>query len=143
MAESVFTHLVSRRGLSEHYIVDSAATHTDELGNPPHRGTRNELCRRGIPLVSHRARLMSAADAKRFDYLIGMDEENLRCMRRIAGDEGNGKIYLLLDFTKSPRAIADPWYTGDFASTYEDVAQGCTALLDALERREKTYTYEE
>ena len=132
MAESVCAHEIKKRGL-KNVAVDSAAAHTDEIGNPPHRGTREKLKRENIPLVEHRARLLQASDANQYDYFIGMDEYNVRDMKRILG--GTSKpVCKLLDFTSSPRAIADPWYTGNFDATFEDVVQGVNALLDFLER---------
>ena len=130
MAESVFTALLAARGLKERVFVASAAAHTDTLGEPPHRGTREKLAREGIPLIPHRARLMAASDGERYDYLIGMDEWNVRDMRRIVGAKNAGKVCKLLDFSSRPRAIADPWYTGNFDETYDDIVEGCDALLE-------------
>lgn len=129
MAESVFKHMVRERGLAELFEISSAATHTDEIGNPPHRGTQAKLREVGIPLVPHRARLLTRSDGAYYDYIIGMDGENARHMRRILGD-CRAKVCLLLDFTGSPRPIADPWYTGNFDETYDDVAEGCAAFLN-------------
>ncbi len=131
MAESVFTDMVKKRGLSDEFEISSAATHPDELGNPPHYGTREKLREVNIPLVPHRARLLTRADGEYYDLIIGMDAENARHMRRILGD-CRAKVCLLLDFTDHPRAIADPWYTGNFDATYADVCEGCAALLNAL-----------
>lgn len=131
MAESYFTYLVHRRGLADHFSISSAATHTDELGNPPHFGTRQKLEREGIPLVPHRARLLTKKDGETYDYILGMDAENARHMRRILGN-CRAKVALLLDFTDHPRAIADPWYTGNFDETYSDIVKGSIAFLDSL-----------
>lgn len=135
MAESVFANLVKEAGVSEHFSISSAAAHSDEIGNPPHRGTQRILSEKGVPLVPHRARLMTDEDGTNYDYLIGMDEYNVRDMRRIVKVEHLDKVSKLLDFTARPRAIADPWYTGDFEYTYRDVSEGCNALLAFL--REK------
>lgn len=135
MAESVFARIIRERGWEGKVAVASAAAHTDEIGNPPHRGTREKLAREGIPLVPHRARLMIRADGERYDLLIGMDEYNVRDMRRIAGEKQAGKIYKLLDFAGEDRAIADPWYTHDFDETFRDVRKGCSALADFLAAR--------
>ena len=137
MAESVFTDLVNRRGLSKKFAISSAATHADELGNPPHYGTREKLRRENIPLVPHRARLLTRDDGEKYDYIIGMDEENLRHMKRILGTAYEGKNSLLLDYSSHPRAIADPWYTGNFDATYDDVREGCEAFLAWLQREKK------
>ena len=133
MAESVCAYEIAKRGINN-VAVDSAAAHTDEIGNPPHRGTREKLRREQIPLIDHRARLLNAADAERYDYFIGMDDYNVRDMRRILG--GTQKpVCKLLDFTPSPRSIADPWYTGNFDATFQDIVMGVNALLDDLERK--------
>ena len=132
MAESVFMHLVKARGLEHEVTAASAAAHTDEIGNPPHRGTREKLKEVGIPLIPHRARLLTREDGEKYDLLIGMDEYNRRDILRIVGAEKACKVKCLLDFSARPRAIADPWYTGNFDETYRDVVEGCTALLDSL-----------
>ena len=105
MAESIFTHLVKERA---------------------------RLRQAGIPLVPHRARQMTGKDYKEFDYLIGMDDANIRNMERVAGGDPDHKIYKLLEFAGSGRAIADPWYTGNFDVTYDDIIEGCEALLDKI-----------
>lgn len=132
MAESVCAHEIAKRGI-KNVEVDSAAAHTDEIGNPPHRGTREKLKRENIPLVGHRARLLRASDLEKYDYFIGMDEYNVRDMKRILGNTQK-PVCKLLDFTASKRAIADPWYTGNFDATFEDIVEGVNALLDFLER---------
>ena len=131
MAESVCAYEIAKRGI-KNVAVDSAAAHTDEIGNPPHRGTRDKLRRENIPLVEHRARLLTARDIDLYDYFIGMDEYNVRDMKRILGSSKK-HICMLLDFTSSPRAIADPWYTGNFDQTFQDVTEGVDALLNFLE----------
>ncbi len=118
-----------RKGLSSSFYIDSAATSREEIGNPPHYGTVGKLRQVGIPLVPHRARQMTRQDYQEFDYLIGMDDANVRNMERIAGGDPEQKIYKLLEFTGSGRAIADPWYTGNFDVTYDDVMEGCEAFL--------------
>ena len=133
MAESYFAWLVGQRGLSDRFSISSAATHSDALGNPPHRGTREKLTREGISLIPHRARLLTREDGERYDYILGMDEENARHMRRILG-ECSARVALLLDFTERPRAIADPWFTGNFDETFSDIREGCSAFLAYLER---------
>ena len=135
MAESVFTYLVRKKGMDGKISCASAVAHTDEIGNAPHYGTREKLRKEGIPLVPHRARLMTKKDGDDFDLLIGMDEYNVRDMKRIVGERNAHKVHLLLEYAGSPRPIADPWYTGDFDETFEDVMEGCTALLDALQHK--------
>ena len=135
MAESVMTHMAAVNGLAGQFHISSAATSREEIGNPPHHGTVQKLREAGIPLVPHRARQMTGKDYEEYDYLIGMDEHNVRDMRRIVKVEHLNKVSKLLDFTARPRAIADPWYTGDFEGTFRDVFEGCNALLAFL--REK------
>ena len=130
MAQSVFQYMVNNEGLSDRFEIDSAATSTEEIGNPPHHGTVSELRKHGIPLISHRARQLTKSDEVHFDYLIGMDTANIRNMRRIVGD--SDKIYKLMGFADSGKDVADPWYTGDFAETYADVTLGCEKLLEKL-----------
>ena len=132
MAESVMTHLVSRRGLSNQFQIASAATSREEIGNPPHHGTVRKLREVGIPLVPHHAVQMTKRDYENYDYLIGMDDWNTRNMQRITGGDPEHKIYKLLEFADSTRDIADPWYTGNFDVTYNDIVEGCEALLDKL-----------
>ena len=133
MAESVFTYLVTQRGLSDCFEIDSAATSREEIGNPPHYGTVTKLRQVGIPVVPHRARQMTKDDYEYYDYLIGMDSANIRNMNRIAGGDPEGKIYKLPSFAGFSKDIADPWYTGNFDETYNDVLEGCNAFLDYLQ----------
>ena len=132
MAESVMTYLVKEKGLEDKFYINSAATSREEIGNGPHYGTVNKLRSVGIPVVPHRAVQMTWEDYKEYDYLIGMDTENIRNMNRISGGDPDGKIYKLMSFAGSGRDVADPWYTGDFDATYRDVNEGCRALLDYL-----------
>lgn len=133
MAESVCSAFAAERGMSDRISVSSAAARTDEIGSPPHRGTVEALARKGIPLIPHRARLLTREDGDKYDLLIGMDDANVRDILRIVGERNAGKVVKLLDFTDSPRPIADPWYTGDFDRTFEDISEGCRALLDRVE----------
>lgn len=135
MAEFVMKEWVRRHGCGDMFEIASAATSREEIGNDTHWGTKEQLDRHHIPYTKRKARQMSRADYEQYDYLIGFDAENLREIRRIAGvpaGQKDSKIRLLLDFTDSPREIADPWYTGDFVTTYQDVARGCDALGKAL-----------
>ena len=132
MAESVFTYLVEKRHIAHLFEIDSAATSREEIGNGPHYGTVGKLRQEGIPVIPHRARQMTAYDYSNNDYLIGMDSANIRNMNRIAGGDPDDKIYKLLTFANIDRDVADPWYTGDFESTYRDVLVGCEAFLDYL-----------
>ena len=137
MAESVMTHLIKQKNLEHKYEINSAATSREEIGNPPHYGTVNKLREVGIPVIPHRAVQMTKEDYDNYDYLIGMDTMNIRNMIRISGGDKKNRIYKLLTFTGSDRDVADPWYTGDFDATYNDVSDGCKALLEYIENEVK------
>ena len=132
MCESVFTHMVKERGLENQFNIDSSATSTEEIGNPPHRGTVNKLREENVPLVPHRAKQITWNDYNKFDYIIGMDTCNIRNLTRMLKGDPEGKVYKLLSFSGSGRDIADPWYTGNFDETYSDVVEGCEGLLEFL-----------
>lgn len=132
MSQSVLAHLVKQKGLEDCFEINSAATSREEIGNPPHYGTVSKLRQVGIPVVPHRATQMTRADYEYYDYLIGMDSANIRNMNRIAGGDPEGKIYKLPSFAGSGRDIADPWYTGNFDETYNDVLEGCEGFLEYL-----------
>jgi len=132
LSESVFTHRVNALGLGDQFVIDSFATSREEIGNPPHRGTVNKLRQVGIPLVPHRAKQITLADYDEFDYIIGMDGINIKYLNRMLNGDPEGKIYKFLSFTGVDKDIADPWYTGDFDATYEDVIKGCEGFLNYL-----------
>ena len=132
LAESLFTHMVRQQGIEDEFMINSAATSREEIGNGPHYGTVRKLKEMGIPVVPHRAVQMTKQDYAEYDYLIGMDTANIRNMNRIAGGDPDGKIYKMLSFAGSGRDVADPWYTGDFDATYEDVLAGCRGFLEYL-----------
>ncbi len=132
MAEFVFRDMVQKQGLGDRFSVASAATSTEELGNPVHPGTQRRLAREGISTRGKAAVQLTRRDYQRYDYLIGMEQRNLSGMLRILGSDPAGKVHRLLDFTDRPRDIADPWYTGDFDRTYDDVVEGCRGLLEHL-----------
>lgn len=129
MAEFVMKDLVEKRGAADRFHIESAATSAEELGNPVHPGTCRRLAREGISCAGKRARRLTKEDYDTFDLLIGMDEANVRSMRRLFGGDPAGKIYKLLEFAGREGDIADPWYTGDFDATYDDVVDGCVGLL--------------
>ena len=133
MAEFVMKDLLRKAGRTD-VIVESAALHTDELGNDIHYGTRQKLTEMKIPFEPREAWLLSAAKAKEYDLLIGMDRYNLADLRRLVYPEDRDKIRLLLDYTGQGRDVADPWYTGNFKATWDDILAGCTALLNELDR---------
>ena len=134
MAEFVMKDLVKKAGLSPRFI-DSAATSREEIGNPVYPPARRKLAEHGVPCGGHAARQLTGGDYAEYDLLIGMDQANLRNMRRICGGDPEGKLHLLLDYTGSPGDVADPWYTGDFEATWRDVLAGCRGLLAALTAR--------
>ena len=132
MSEYVIKYLTELAGVASEFYIDSAATSREEIGIGVHHGTRQKLKEVGIPCGNHRARQMMRRDYEEFDYIIGMDAWNLRNMNRITGGDPDGKIHLLLDYSKHPRDIADPWYTGNFDDTYRDVVEGCEAFMKYL-----------
>lgn len=132
LSESVFTYKVNELGLADQFLIDSFATSTEEIGNPPHPGTVRKLREVGIPLVPHRAKQITFADYEQFDYIIGMDTENIQNLNRMLKGDPDGKVYKLLSFAGSGKDIADPWYTGNFDETYRDVTEGCDGFLAYL-----------
>lgn len=126
MAEYVMKYLVEQAQLTDQYMIASAATSTEESGNPVYPPARRKLAEHGISCNGHAARQMTRADYQRYDLLIGMDSANLRNMTRIAGGDPKGKIRPLL----YDKDVADPWYTGNFEATWQDVLRGCQALLE-------------
>lgn len=137
MAQFVFQNLVNQAGLIDQFYINSAATSREEIGNGPHPGTIRKMQEMNIPVLPHRAVQITKKDYQDYDYLIGMDEWNMRNINRITGGDPDDKIHMLLDFSDEPRAIADPWYTGNFDATYMDVLEGCKGLLRFLESKNK------
>ena len=136
MAEFVMKDLVQKAGLSHQIQVDSAATSSEEIGNPIHYGTQRKLQEKGILFDDHRARRMTKHDYETYDLLIGMETMNIRNMMRITQGDPLHKISRILDHTPHPRDIDDPWYTGNFDITYEQIREGCEALLQKLSASE-------
>ena len=139
MAEFVFSDYVKKKGLSDRFHIDSAATSTEEIGNGVHYGTRRKMQEMNIPVWDHRARQMTKKDYERFDYIIGMDEWNRRNMMRILKNDPMRKVHLFLDFGDCPRDIADPWYTGNFDKTYLDIVEGCEVFFAYLKDSGRLY----
>jgi protein-tyrosine phosphatase len=135
MAEFVMKDLLQKAGRGD-IVVESAALHTDELGNDIHYGTRRELDRHGIPYTPRAAWLLSAAKASEYDLIIGMDGYNMADLRRLVFPDDRPKLRKLLTYAGLDRDVADPWYTGNFEETYADVILGCTRLLESLEKEE-------
>ena len=136
MAEFVMKDLVERSNLSPRFHIESAATSTEEIGNSVYPPARRKLAEHGISCAGKTARQLRRDDYGRWDYLVGMDEANRRNITRICGGDPEGKITLLLDHTPRPREVADPWYTGNFERTWQDVLEGCTALLAEIREKE-------
>lgn len=134
MAEYVMKDLVKKAGLEAEFQIASAATSREEIGNPMYPPARRKLKEMGVPFGHHRAVQMTREDYGAYDFLLAMDSANVKNMKAIAGGDPEGKIRRLLDGTPHPRDIADPWYTGNFDATYADLAEGCQALLDRLEK---------
>ena len=134
MAEFVMKDLVRQEGLAWKYEIASAATSSEELGNPVYPPARRKLAEHGLSCAGKTARRLTKADYGEYDLLIGMDRMNLKNMQRLYGGDPEGKIHLLMDYTDRPGEVADPWYTGDFEETWQDVCEGCRGLLDELER---------
>lgn len=132
MAQCMFQDMVNKKGLSDRFYIDSAATSREEIGNGPHYGTVQKLREVGIPVVPHRARQMTHADYDNYDYLIGMDSYNVSNMTRIAGGDPDNKIYQMLEFAGINRSIADPWYTDNFDDTYNDLIIGLNGFWNKL-----------
>lgn len=132
MAEFVLKDMVEKRHQTDLFYIASAATSREEIGSPVHHGTRSKLRQYGISTEGKRAVQMTKADYGQYDYLIGMEQRNIANMMRILGCDPEGKVSRLLDFGPNPRDIDDPWYTGDFDSTYRDICEGCEALLDSI-----------
>jgi protein-tyrosine phosphatase len=133
MAEFVMKDLVKKAGLSDQLHIESAATSTEEIGNPVYPPARRKLAEHGIDCTGKTARQLQNSDYDKYDLLIGMDQTNLRNMHRICGGDFACKMRLLLDFTDHPGDVADPWYTGDFDATWRDVLAGCQGLLESLQ----------
>ena len=133
MAEFVLRDMVKKAGRSAEFEIASAATSTEELGNPVYPPARRELKAHGIDCSGKTARQLSWADYDRYDLFIGMDQRNLRAMHRILKGDPQKKIRLMMDYTSRPGDVADPWYTGEFGVTWRDVSEGCRGLLEALD----------
>ncbi len=134
MAEFVFKELVKREKIENDFYISSAATSTEEIGNDIHYGTKNKLDKMNIPYKHHEAKQIKKEDYEKYDFIIGMEDDNLVAIRRIVGEDKNKKIYKLLDFSSNVRDIADPWYTGNFDKTYDDILEGCTLLLEYIKK---------
>ena len=134
MAEFVMKDLVNKKGMADQFEIASAATSTEEIGNPVYPPAKRKLKEHGISCEGKTARQMTKEDYAYYDYIIAMDRLNLRNMTRFAGNDPDNKVSLLMDFTNHPGDVADPWYTGDFDATWNDVYEGCVGILNRLSR---------
>ncbi len=132
MAEFIMKDLVSKRGLSDSFHIESCATSTEELGNDIYPPAKRCLSSHGIPFDHRSARQMTSDDYDSFDMIIAMDYNNLYNMRRFVRDDPGKKVSLMMEHCGKDRDVADPWYTGDFERTFSDITEACTALLDEL-----------
>ena len=131
MAEFILKALVKARGLEGQYYIESAAVSEEEIGNPIYPPAKRCLSQHGVPFDKEkRARRVTKADYARFDRLICMDASNLRWLRWIIPDDPQGKVHLMMSYTGVGRDVADPWYTGDFETTFQDILEACEAMLD-------------
>ena len=133
MAEMIFKQLVREMGLEKQFEIASAATSTEEIGNPVYPPARAELARQGIPVEKRGARQLTRRDYADYDLLIGMDNANIRNMNRMLGGDPEGKIFRLMDFTARPGEVSDPWYSDRFDIAYRDIREGCEKLLAYIE----------
>jgi protein-tyrosine phosphatase len=133
MAEFVMKYLVKEAGLEDQFEIASAATSTEEIGNPVYPPARRKLEEHGISCEGKRARVITRDDYHHYDQIVVMDSENLQSLRWLFGKDKDHKVKLLMDYTDRPGEVADPWYTGDFEATWRDVLEGCKALLNSYQ----------
>lgn len=136
MAEFILKDMVEKNNIASQFVITSAATSTEEIwngiGNPVYPPAKKELAKHGISCDGKRAVQLKKEDYKEYDYLIGMEQTNIRNMLRILGGDSEGKVHLLLEYAGKNRGIDDPWYTGNFRKTYEDIVEGCEGFLKHL-----------
>ncbi len=132
MAEFIMKDLVAKRGMEGDFHIESCATSTEELGCDMYPPAKRELDRRGVPYARRSARQMTADDYGRFDMIIAMDRWNLRNMQRFVGGDPDGKVSLMMSHAGEDRDVDDPWYSGDFGRTFDDLTRACTRLLDSV-----------
>lgn len=132
MAEYLLKAMVEKNGIADQFFIASAATSTEEIGNPVHSGTQRVLRSIGISCEGKRAVQIRKYDYNSYDYIIGMEKVNVKNILKAVGSDPEGKVYRLLDFTDKPRDIDDPWYTGKFDDTYKEIYEGCIAFLKHL-----------
>ena len=135
MAEFYMKHIVNKAGLTDSIYIESAATSREEIGNDTHYGTKQKLDEMDIPYTRRKARQVTMDDYRNFDYLIIMDENNARNLRLIIDDEVDPKVYKAMTFVGESRDVKDPWYTGNFDETYDDISRSCDALLELIKEQ--------
>ena len=135
MAEFIFKDILDKKGLSNKFIVKSDATSNEEIGNDMHYGAKDKLTQKNIPFSKRKAIRITPEDYKNYNYIIVMEESNIRNIKRIVGEDLNNKISKLLDYSDNPRDIADPWYTGNFEVAYNDIVEGCNGFIKYLENK--------
>ena len=132
MAEFIMKDIVNKKGIADMFEISSAATSTEEIGNPVYPPARAKLKEHNISCAGKTARQMTAADYTYYDYIIAMDRFNLRNMKKFIGNDNDKKVSLLMDYTNRPGDVADPWYTGDFETTWRDICDGCRGFLNTI-----------
>ena len=132
MAQCVLTDMVEKKGMAELFEIDSAAMTSEELGNPIYPATRRMLESQGIPIIEHRARRFTKGEVDKWDLIIGMDDENMRMLKRVVPQNALRKVYKLMEFAGVDSDVADPWWTGDQGAAFDDIVAGCRALLASL-----------
>lgn len=132
MTEFVFKDMIKKQGYEKDFYINSSATSYEEIGNDIYYGTKDKLIQKGIPFEKRKATKFVKEDYNKYDYIIGMEESNIFNIKRIIGNDLDHKVYKLLDFSDNPRDIADPWYTGNFEITYNDIVKGCESFLEYL-----------
>lgn len=125
-------HLVDEAGLKNQFEIASAATSTEEIGNPVYPPAKRKLAEHNIGCEGKTARQMNRRDYAYYDHIIIMDRNNARNLHWLIGEDVDHKVSRLMDYTHRPGDVADPWYTGDFEATWQDVLEGCQGLLDYL-----------
>lgn len=132
MAEFVMKDLVRQMGIEQQFEIASAATSREEIGNTVYPPARRKLAEHGISCDGKTSRQITMDDYRHYDYIIAMDQNNLRNLRKMLGEDVDDKISLLMDYTSRPADVADPWYTGDFDATWNDVVEGCKGFITSL-----------
>lgn len=134
MAEALFRYMIEKEDLKEKIYVNSSATSYEEIDNPVHIGTKKKLSEKGISTDGLYASKLKKEDLQNYDYIFTMDQNNMNNIKREFGEIDKEKIMKLLDITDNPRDIADPWYTGNFDETYDDILEGCKVLIEKLKK---------